>query len=59
MKKRVRRNKYIKKHIKTCGRCGNSGFTKKEPFCCKYCGWPYGEEMEGYEVIITRGTLEE
>lgn len=59
MKRTKKKNSYIQKYTKTCGRCGYSGFTKKDTFTCKYCGWPYGEALEGYDVVITRGSLEE
>lgn len=59
MAKKTKENKWLKDRVKTCGRCGNTGLTKKETFICRYCGWPYGEDMEEPLVQITRGPLEE
>lgn len=59
MANKKKRSTWKDRNIKTCGRCGNTGITRKETFICRYCGWPYGEEMEEPLVQITRGPLEE
>ena len=56
MKKR--NNEHRSKNVKMCGRCGNTGITRKEIFICRFCGWPDGEEMDEPLVEITKGPLE-
>lgn len=53
-KTKQRRNK----NEKTCERCGNGGFTPKEVFRCKYCGWLNGVGAEEYGAEVTKGSLE-
>lgn len=53
------RPKPVDKYIKICERCGNDGRTRKTEFRCKYCGWQNGIGLDQYDVVITRGGLED
>lgn len=55
-KKTVR--KKVNPAKKVCEQCGNGGYTRKDVFRCRYCGYVNGIDSE-YGVEITRGGIDE